>query len=162
MESMITPSGLLLRITSLMISRFVSHSSIICSEKAPRRSARILICTLDSSPEIYNTLCPAVDKLWQTCNNSVDLPIPGSPPTSVRDPCTMPPPSTRSSSLIPVRVLFSSRIAISDSTQGSEASLLSLFAPFPVFFNSVLSIVSSTKVFHSLQPGHCPSHFVDS
>ncbi len=33
---------------------------------------------------------------------SVDLPIPGSPPTSVTEPCTRPPPSTRSSSSSPV------------------------------------------------------------
>src|SRR3546814_9430280 len=36
------------------------------------------------------------------CNSSVDLPIPGSPPISVADPSTSPPPSARSSSAIPV------------------------------------------------------------
>ena len=30
------------------------------------------------------------------CNNSVDLPIPGSPPKSINAPGTMPPPNTRS------------------------------------------------------------------
>ena len=42
-------------ITSEMASRLVSHSNSILAEKLPIRSARILICTGDSSPDIYKT-----------------------------------------------------------------------------------------------------------
>ena len=38
-----------------------------------------------------------------TCNMIVDLPIPGSPPTSTIEPGTMPPPKTKSNSSSPVR-----------------------------------------------------------
>ena len=38
----------------------------------------------------------------RACSTSVDLPIPGSPPSKVTDPGTSPPPSTRSSSATPV------------------------------------------------------------
>jgi polar amino acid transport system ATP-binding protein len=41
------------------------------------------------------------DNAAVTCNNNVDLPIPGSPPISKTEPATKPPPQTRSSSLIP-------------------------------------------------------------
>jgi hypothetical protein len=37
------------------------------------------------------------------CSSSVDLPMPGSPPTSSAEPGTSPPPHTRSSSAMPVR-----------------------------------------------------------
>ena len=40
--------------------------------------------------------------LAAACNSSVDLPMPGSPPSSTIEPGTMPPPSTRSSSPMPV------------------------------------------------------------
>ena len=36
------------------------------------------------------------------CSSRVDLPTPGSPPSTVTDPATSPPPSTRSSSGSPV------------------------------------------------------------
>ena len=36
----------------------------------------------------------------------VDFPIPGSPPTNTREPCTIPPPNTLSNSFIPVFVHF--------------------------------------------------------
>ena len=36
------------------------------------------------------------------CSSSVDLPMPGSPPSSTSEPGTTPPPSTRSNSSMPV------------------------------------------------------------
>ena len=41
--------------------------------------------------------------LSQICKIKVDLPIPGSPPSKVRDPFTKPPPSTLSNSSNPCR-----------------------------------------------------------
>src|SRR5262245_8317439 len=40
--------------------------------------------------------------LAAACNSSVDLPMPGSPPSKIREPGTTPPPSTRSNSSMPV------------------------------------------------------------
>ena len=42
-----------------------------------------------------------------TCNNNVDFPIPGSPPKSVTEPFTKPPPKTVSNSLLLVTTLSS-------------------------------------------------------
>jgi len=50
----------------------------------------------------------------QSWSSIVDLPTPGSPLSSTTPPSTMPPPSTRSSSEMPVRMrLFSSVVLIS-------------------------------------------------
>ena len=48
------------------------------------------------------------------CSSSVDLPMPGSPPSSTSDPGTTPPPSTRSNSPMPVERRVLSRISISE------------------------------------------------
>ena len=70
----------------------------------PRRAARSRTWPGDSSPVAYST--PAVPpEAWlrpaAAWSRSVDLPIPGSPPTSTSDPGTSPPPRTRSSSAMP-------------------------------------------------------------
>jgi hypothetical protein len=62
----------------------------------PRRWARIRTCALASSPEIYRHFSPLRAKLAAACNKSVDLPMPGSPPTRIAEAGTSPPPSTRS------------------------------------------------------------------
>ena len=49
------------------------------------------------------------------CSSSVDLPMPGSPPSSTTEPCTRPPPSTRSSSPMPGR--HARLVALSDLRQ---------------------------------------------
>ena len=65
---------------------------------APKRWARIFICSALSSPETYNTLPPIAASCCETCSKRVDLPIPGSPPIKINDPGTTPPPKTRFSS----------------------------------------------------------------
>ena len=89
------------------------------------------------------------------------MPMPGSPPTSVREPCTIPPPRTLSSSPIPVEKRASSPTVTSDSTAGATLSLLSETAEARPPADALLTL-SSTNVFHSLQPGHCPIHLEDS
>ena len=69
------------------------------------RSARILICFSLSSPETYNIFFDL--ELSANCNKRVDFPIPGSPPNSIKDPGTIPPPSTLFNSLSLVTILFS-------------------------------------------------------
>ena len=91
----------------------------------------------------------------------MDFPIPGSPPTRVSDPCTMPPPRTLSSSPMPVTSLSSSRTVTWDNTVGAALRSLSADAPKPPPWGA-LPAGPSTKVFHSRPPGHCPIHLEDS
>ena len=128
------------------------------SVNSPIRMARILICFKDSSPETYNTFFPCDANFWHTCNRSVDFPIPGSPPTKVKDPGTIPPPNTLSSSLIPIRILSSFDKDTEDNTDGSLEEIADVFFPLTI----LVLMVSSTKLFQALHPGHCPIHLADS
>src|ERR1044072_384061 len=84
--------------------------------------------------------------------NSVDLPIPGSPPTKSTEPRTKPPPVTRSSSVIP------------DDRRGASGLLparLSRANVRPLRLERIdtgtLPLVSSSaSVFHSPQDSHLP------
>ena len=89
------------------------------------------------------------------CKRSVDLPIPGSPPSRTSEPFTRPPPSTLSSSDIPVSYLVSSlneRLFILES--GS--------LPPPVLFARPWDfgcISVSSSVFQAPQALQRPLHF---
>ena len=159
MESMITTSGTTLRIVSSTVSSPVSQNNSRLSENSPRRLALILICRKDSSPDMYSTFLPSPARFLHTCSNSVDLPIPGSPPTNVKEPGTIPPPSTLSSSSICVSIRLSSCMLTSDNLAGAEDIFLCTPWLFP---RDEEGIFSSTIVFHSLHPGHCPIHLEDS
>ena len=70
---------------------------------APSRSARSRTCwrrLLGGDEQARG--CRAAPCAASTWSSSVDLPMPGSPPSSVTEPGTSPPPSTRSSSATPV------------------------------------------------------------
>ena len=94
-----------------------------------------------------------------TCKSSVLFPIPGSPPTSDRDPGTTPPPRTRFSSPTPV----SNRRSLSNGTSLRVAAVPAARlgrdarSAKPVAFLASPR-TSSTKVLHSPHPGHRPSH----
>ena len=101
---------------------------------------------------------------------SVDLPIPGAPPSSTSEPGTSPPPSTRSSSPTPVD--RRSTGAAPTSASGREVLARGLpprvrlaAAPArparPLPAPELAGARSSTSVFHSPQPGHCPCHWAD-
>ena len=137
-------------------SRLVSEKRYSPSSRMPRRWARSLICRSDSSPDTYKTL-ENRHRLSQICSIKVDFPMPGAPPTSTREPFTAPPPSTRSSSFIPV-------LKRSSSTASTSAMGLGLRPPSPAepeawdfFFASAAGC--STMVFHFPQAGHLPCHF---
>ena len=85
------------------------------------------------------------------CSSSVDLPMPGSPPTSVTEPGTSPPPSTRSSSPIPVDLACHCR--------GSTWVIGKGGATAAVGTERGASSRSSTSVFHAPQPGQRPAHW---
>src|SRR5271156_3380421 len=101
---------------------------------------------------------------------SVDLPIPGEPPSSRREPGTRPPPSTRSSSPIPVDMRFTGAIPTSLSGRGASlgpgtAALEPPRRPRRPPARASLPVTgasgSSTSVFHASHPGHWPCHWAD-
>ena len=84
-----------------MSSTEVSAASCTGASARPSRSARSRTCATASSPEIYTARWPARASRLVACVSSVDLPMPGSPPTRSTEPRTKPPPVTRSSSAMP-------------------------------------------------------------
>src|SRR5207244_12563705 len=88
------------------------------------------------------------------CVSSVDLPMPGSPPTKRTEPRTNPPPVTRSSSVIPEdRRGASWLLPVSDSSLNVRPLRLERTETGIV----VAPVVSSSaSVFHSPQESHLP------
>ena len=95
MESTTAITGRSFSMASVIFSIDVSVYRRMLSLTMPRRLARSAICLGDSSPDTYKTV-PSDANCSATCRSSVDLPIPGSPPTSATEPATRPPPRTRS------------------------------------------------------------------
>src|SRR4029077_9219055 len=89
----------------------------------------------------------SVDIAASALSNSVDLPTPGSPPTSTSEAGTSPPPSTRSSSATPVGIRSASSALTSISRRVGLAALPPL----------ALADTSSTSVPNSPQEGHLPN-----
>src|SRR5580658_6332938 len=97
-----------------------------------------------------------------TCSSSVDLPIPGSPPTSTTEPGTIPPPSTRSNSSIPLESLgvCASSISPMATASASTASLPPIAAARDCARASVAGGVYGSRLFHAPQSGHFPNHLL--
>ena len=89
----------------------------------------------------------------------MDLPMPGSPPTSVTDPGTRPPPSTLSSSGMPVG--RAAHEPVSTSAIGT-ALAIGVSRRWVSASARARSTTSSTSVSHPPQPGHRPAHLADS
>src|ERR1700710_1878512 len=86
--------------------------------------------------------------------SSVDLPMPGSPPTSSTEPRTNPPPVTRSSSVMPdarrgASLLLPVRLSSANSRPLRRERIETGIVVAPV-------MSSSTSVFHSPQDSHLP------
>ena len=98
-------------------------------------------------------MCPS-ERCAAICVNRVDLPIPGSPPSSIREPGTIPPPSTVSNSDIPelMRVYLSYCICERGFALGSVYS-----AFFAAEEGESLLTASSAMVLNFPQEGHLPS-----
>ena len=91
---------------------------ISTASQPPSRAARSFTCAADSSPVTSSARRLARASRRAPIRSSVDLPTPGSPPTSTSEAGTSPPPSTRSSSATPVGM----RSASSASTSTSRRS----------------------------------------
>src|SRR5258708_5439377 len=118
------------------------------------RSARRRSWSGDSSPETYSVETPWLSSLAAHCISSVDLPIPGSPPTSTTEPGTIPPPSTKSNSARPVFHRPTAPPATSDRRMGGwpDGALRSADPP-------IRPTASSTSAFHAPHASHFPPHF---
>ena len=92
--------------TSCACSKIIFKSVAVITSRfsplLPKRLARIAVCASDSSPETYKTFILFRLNFMPASKSIVDLPMPGSPPNKTRLPGTIPPPSTRSNSRIPV------------------------------------------------------------
>src|SRR6476646_6897825 len=100
------------------------------------------------------TLRPSPASRAATCSSNVDLPIPGSPPTSIAEPATIPPPIARSNSARPLGRRAGREAGVSRPTSG-------ITRPTPwrlCLAEKMLEIsaLSWTSVFHSEQSGHWP------
>ena len=157
MESMITKSGFSVSIVVKIFRRLVSAPNWTFADPSPKRCARMRTCALASSPEIYRTFNPASAKRAAACSKSVDLPMPGSPPTKIADAGTKPPPKTRSNSSIPEFVRGSGA-----SWLAKSVSLMALpfMPPMDPFLGPTDRPLSSTMLFHSPQASQRPDHFV--
>src|SRR5882724_13711846 len=88
------------------------------------------------------------------CVKSVDLPMPGSPPTRSTEPRTKPPPVTRSSSAIPEERRGASwLLPVSDSSAKVRPLRLERIE---TGIDVAPVVSSSTSVFHSPQDSHLP------
>src|SRR5579862_2100396 len=97
---------------------------------------------------------PARASRLVACVNSVDLPMPGSPPTSRTEPRTKPPPVTRSSSAMPEARRGASWL-LPDRLSSANCRPLRLERiDAGIIVAPVTS--SSTSVFHSPQDSHLP------
>ena len=102
---------------------------------------------------MYAVLKPEWAVFPAAWSKSVDLPIPGSPPTNIAEPGTRPPPVTLSSSEIPDFRRGTSMLSPLRLTK-------SIFLLFLLFGLVCCVVVSSNKVFHSPQLSHLPAHLV--
>ncbi len=102
MESTTTTAGARASTWPTMWGSDVSATSHSPGSRTPSRSARSATWRADSSAVTYRHAGPPAATDASAWSSSVDLPVPGSPPTTVTDPGTRPPPSTRSSSASPV------------------------------------------------------------
>ncbi len=154
-ESMITTSGGCATSSVAMMSRrFIAaaRSTGACSK--PSRRARRRTWSTDSSPETYAHFAPFKASCAAACSSSVDLPIPGSPPTSSTEPATSPPPLTRSNSPMPV----ARRGTGSPTPCNDTKSITRPFANALPCGDDASGAASSAMLFHAPHASQRPAH----
>ena len=137
-----------------MSRRFIAaaRSTGACSN--PKRRALSRTWSTDSSPETYAHFAPFKANCAAACSSNVDLPIPGSPPTSNTDPATSPPPVTRSNSPMPV----SRRATGSPTPCNDTKSITRPFATALPCGDDASGAASSAMLFHAPHASHRPAH----
>jgi len=157
MESTTITAGSSSWTVRMMDSTSVSANSRKLSEATPMRSARIFTCEGDSSPVTYSSFVSESRVANSVIN--VDFPMPGSPAIRTTDPSTIPPPSTRSSSTLSVRIRRSLPLWMSFNLRGRVEVAPEPTSPGLCF---VEEDRSSTMEFHAPHAGHCPNQRGDS
>lgn len=142
---------------STWVSPRIVHSSSV-SPSSWRRSlmALSLIWRGDSSPDTYKVRKPLL--LRGICRARVDLPMPGSPPRSIMDPGTIPPPRIRSTSLFPMSILLSLSTEMSLRGTGLDSEIPTRAFGLAADEALVLRDKPSFMVFHSPHAGQRPIH----
>src|SRR2546426_6039428 len=153
MESTNTTRAPSVRAWCSIASSRVSPSPRTAPASTVNRSARSRIWSGDSSPDTYSAGTPACSSRAAHCSRSVDLPIPGSPPTSTTEPGTMPPPRTKSNSPRPVRQRSLPTVGRLESWTGTAVSFQ------PSNRSTFFPTGSSTSEFHAPQLSQRPPHF---
>ncbi len=136
-----------------MSRRLIAAASSSGASCTPRRRARRRVCSIDSSPDMYKTRRPSRARAAAACSSSVDLPMPGSPPTRIAEAGTRPPPRTRSNSAMPVGRRGGGSAVPARSTNATRRP-----APPLAAGPGRGAIASSTMVFHSPQASQRPTH----
>ena len=160
MESTISRRGFRCSASCSTASSDVSACMNRSGVTIPSLWARSLICPWDSSPDPYRTVPCFLQTAAAICSTSVDLPMPGSPLSRIRAPGTNPPPSTRSSSPIPVSRRDISSMAISVSAAGRVS--VPVRCMLPALRGASGCSVSSVIVFHSPHWGQRPSQRLET
>ena len=137
-----------------ILCKFISGRSHTFSLSAPNRSARKRTCCALSSAVTYNV---RAGHAARSCMSSVLLPMPGSPPSKVTEPGTMPPPNTRSSSGIVVACGWPIEPSTSVMGLASPGATSDMPAASDTSGSSGPS-TSSTSEFHAPQVMHRPDH----
>ncbi len=164
MESTNSARGSIAAPVARMVSSCVSLSSSTSLAFSASRSARSFTWSGDSSPLTYSVVCPACCSRAATCSSSVDFPMPGSPPTSTMLPGTIPPPRTKSNSLIPVVQRRDSEPCTAPTrwvfaTDPPSPRLAGPARRRAAPLETGAVIISSTSVFHSPHASQRPAHF---
>ena len=136
-----------------MSRTLIAVASSIDESATANRRARSRIWSMDSSPETYSTRRPDRARRAAACSSSVDLPMPGSPPTRTAEDGTKPPPSTRSSSSMPIAARGGGSALPARPT--NVTLRLAVLAAGP----GRATTASSSIVFHSPQVSQRPAHF---
>ena len=151
-ESTTQTSGAVASMVAQTVSSSVSASTPTPAV-APSRSARRRTCSGDSSPATSSTgrcapIAPSIAAV------RLDLPTPGSPPSSTSEPGTRPPPSTRSSSAMPVPMRAAALVSTDASGTTTPAAAPLRRAPLRASSDAG---ACSTSVAKAPQSGQRPS-----
>src|SRR5215207_4549646 len=145
---MITIDGSTWSIADITLASDVSASNQRSGRTDANRSARRRTCWALSSAVTYSA---RPGHHASSCSSRVLLPMPGSPPSNVTEPGTIPPPSTLSSSPMPVGCGLL--------VCGSTSPISCGFDPAGAMDGtSPVAASSSTSVFHCEHNTHCPTH----
>ncbi len=152
MESIMRKSGFSASVVARIVSRLDSLAIWMFFEVVARRFARSWIWYSDSSPEIRRVFLPCSAAAWAIWRVKVDFPMPGSPVRRVKLALRKPPLRTlSSSSMLVLRRRCESRL------NWRIGVVLEGFCLIRPGLRDCLSMICSSRLFHSWHCGHWPA-----